>query len=172
MTTIKTDNPLVKLLVWGLDIIWQYWYIWLVLLIVWMWFVVKRFKRQKKFWKELNRMSDKTAEDLRLMSKYGKKHWLFIRTPITPEAVRNFSRLHIDATDNEIKIWILKAFEKTEKELGISLEALKSACGEIPAGVVHYILFLASECEGNVISDDNFEKAEKLKEMIKPYKII
>ena len=52
MTTIETDNPLVKLLVWGLDITWRYWYIWLVLLIVWMWFVVKRFKRQKKFWKE------------------------------------------------------------------------------------------------------------------------
>ena len=142
MTEIVTDNPLVKLWVWGLDITWRYWYIWLVLLIVWIWLVVKRFKRQEKFWEELNRKSDKTTEDLRLMSKYGKKHYLFTRTPITPELVRQFSRIDFEVSDNEIKIWIMKAFERTEKKLNCSLEALKDACGEIPAGVVQYILFL------------------------------
>ena len=170
MTEIVTDNPLVKLWVWGLDITWRYWYIWLVLLIVWMWLVVKRFKRQEKFWEELNRKSDKTTEDLRLMSKYGKKHYLFTCTPITPELVRQFSRIDFDVSDNEIKIWIMKAFERTEKKLNCSLEALKDACGEIPAGVVQYILFLASECEGNKVPDDKFEKAMDMEKLIEPYK--
>lgn len=171
MTEIVTDNPLVKLWVWGLDIIWRYWYIWLVLLIIWMWLVVKRFKREEKFWEDLNSKSDKTTEDLRLMSKYGMKYNLFIRTPITPELIRQHSRYTIEATDNEIKIWILKAFEQTEKELNCSLEALKSACGDIPSGVVHFIIYLAAECKGNELCRIPFDDFDRLIKLIEPYKI-
>ena len=50
MTTIQTDNPLVQLLVWGLDITWQYWYIWLVVLILAIWLIARYFDRRQKEW--------------------------------------------------------------------------------------------------------------------------
>ena len=48
MTTIETDNPLIKLWAWGWDITWQYWYIWLVVLIVSMWLIARHFDRKDR----------------------------------------------------------------------------------------------------------------------------
>ena len=46
MTTIETNNPLIKLWTLGWDITWEYWYIWLVVLILTMWFIARHFDKK------------------------------------------------------------------------------------------------------------------------------
>ena len=65
MTTIETDNPIIKWWVEYYDIIWKAWPIVLVLLFIYCVILFRRYRKAYKKLDELNRQRDEKTEELR-----------------------------------------------------------------------------------------------------------
>lgn len=53
MTHIDTDNPIIRYYVWMYDLMWQYWYVWLLLCIIAVWIISKHFTKRQREWDEM-----------------------------------------------------------------------------------------------------------------------
>lgn len=53
MTNIETDNPIIQFRLWCYDLLWQYWFVWLLAFIIAVLLMVRHFHRRRKEW-ELN----------------------------------------------------------------------------------------------------------------------
>jgi hypothetical protein len=70
--TIQTDNPLLQLRLWMYDILWQYWPIVLLLAIIAVWLMYRRFKRDQRAWDERMLNERKEIEEFKQKAQqYG-----------------------------------------------------------------------------------------------------
>lgn len=65
MTHIETDNPLLQFRIWCYDITWQYWYIWLVVLVLAVWLISRHFAKRQREWDAYMDNLRKESEDFR-----------------------------------------------------------------------------------------------------------
>jgi len=65
MTHIETDNPLLQWRIWCYDITWQYWYIWLVVLVIAVWLISRHFAKRQREWDEYMMNERKKHEDFK-----------------------------------------------------------------------------------------------------------
>ena len=65
MTHIETDNPLLQWRIWCYDITWQYWYIWLVVLVIAIWLINRHFAKRRREWDEYMKNERKKHEDFK-----------------------------------------------------------------------------------------------------------
>lgn len=65
MTTISTDNPIIAWRIWMLDLMWQYWYVTLVLIIISVLIVARHFDKRQREWNAYMDNLRKESEDFR-----------------------------------------------------------------------------------------------------------
>lgn len=72
MTNLQSDNPLLQLRLWMYDILWQYWPIVLLLTIIAVWLMYRRFKRDQRAWDERMLNERKEIEEFKQKAQqYG-----------------------------------------------------------------------------------------------------